>query len=250
MKFFLTIAASDTSGGAGITQDIRVAEKLGYACLCAITAITTQNSEKVFDIFPTDADILDAQLNVIYSNFSFNVLKVGVIVSNSQIHTVSKFLQKSYDKIKILDTVFASSNGTKFLSEELIETYKSLILPYCSFITPNKYELELLLKRNLCSFEEATEEAILLSKNFCCGIIVKGGHFNENEKCIKEAVIYNGQVNFLQKRKLFFKYSHGTGCAFSSAFAIFLSETKDPVQSAKKATLWVNDYFKMLNKSY
>lgn len=249
MNFFLTIAASDTSGGAGVIQDIRVAEILGYKGLCAITAVTSQSLNKVFNVFEVSDDALIAQLNVLEANFSFDVLKVGVIVSEKQIHIISNFLQKSNAKIKVIDTVFKSSSGMDFLSKSLIETYKDFLLPFCTFLTPNRIELELLAKRKITTFEEAVEEGLLLHQRFGCGIIIKGGHFYENEKKVKEVVIYNGNINFLEKRRLNFKYSHGTGCAFSTAFAVYLNETKDPVQSAKKATLWVNNYFKKLNDS-
>jgi len=247
MKLFLTIAASDTSGGAGIIQDIRVAESLGYVGLCAITA-TTQCFNKVFEVFAVNDNVLEAQLNVLQKKFVIDVLKIGVIVNEKQIQIISNFLQKTSISIKVIDTVFSSSSGKSFLSENLIEKYKNLILPFSSFITPNKQELELLTDKKIDNFEEAIEEAIKLHNIYGCGIVVKGGHFFNDCEKIKEAVIYDNSVNFVEKKRQIFNYSHGTGCAFSSAFAVFLNETNNPFYSLRKATLWVDSYFLKLNK--
>ena len=247
-NIFLTIAASDSSSGAGIQQDIRVAWKLGYKPISVLTAITLQDFNKVYKIFPVENKILSEQLNFVYNNFSVSACKIGVLTNKEQIIEISNFLKKSKIAIKILDTVFCSTSGAVFLKNNDLKAFKEKLLPYVTFITPNKLELEKLAECNIKNIQDAVKAAFDLHLSYGCGIYVKGGHFKTSYNYIIEAMVFNKEIFFIKKKKQNFLYSHGTGCAFSSAFAIFLDKYKNTHLAAQRATRWVSYFFKELNK--
>lgn len=250
MNFFLTIAASDTSGGAGIQQDMRVAEKNGFHTLSAITALTTQSFEKVYNVYPVEPKVLSNQLLVLKNYFNITVCKIGVLVNDEQIDIVSDFLKESKIPIVVVDTVFRSSSGMQFLNESSIEKFKEKILPFSTFITPNKLELERLVNSSVNTIDEAIEKALIFHKVYGCGIYIKGGHFGStNNFYVKEAIVENSSYKVIIKKRHKFSYSHGTGCAFSTAFALFLKQHDSSFVAAKKATKWVSRFFMDLNKN-
>lgn len=249
MKYFVSIAASDSSTGAGIQQDNRTAESLGFYPLNAITAITSQSFEQVFEVFYIDDTALRSQLNSILKNFSpLNVCKIGVVVSSEQIDLLSEYLKEKIFTTIVVDPVFRSTSGWPFLDESLIPAFREKILPYVSFVTPNKQELEYLCHKKLTSFEEAVKEATKLHQHLGCGVYLKGGHFDVNCQQITEALIYNQKVKYIHKKREHFAYNHGTGCAFSTAFACLLSAYSNPLIAAQQATELVSKFYVQKNK--
>ncbi|MCX7697055.1 MAG: hydroxymethylpyrimidine/phosphomethylpyrimidine kinase [Bacteroidales bacterium] len=248
MKYFVSIAASDTSTGAGIQQDNRIAESLGFHALNIITAITSQSFNKVYEVFSLNDRLLVSQVNVIIENFHpLEVCKVGVLTSKEHIECISNLFSQNIFSIKVVDPVFRSSSGWQFLDLSLIPVFKEKILPFTTFLTPNKFEVECLCNKSLSSLSEAVEEAMQLHKKYHCGIYLKGGHFDSEDDQITEALIFDNQIELIRKKKENFVYMHGTGCAFSTAFACFLALYKDPILSATKATEWVSHFFKEIN---
>lgn len=250
MKYFLSIAASDSSSGAGIQQDNAVAQLLGFFPLNVITAITAQNFHTVYDVFSLNKNIVFSQLNAINDSFNISCSKIGVLTTLDHIDIVSDFFSSSKINsiIKVVDTVFASSSGWQFLDKNFINVYKNKILPLATFITPNKNELEYLCNEKLETFQQAINQALKLHEHYGCGIFLKGGHFQYYNSKIQEALIFKGKINYIYKKRRNFIYTHGTGCAFSSAFACYLALEKDPIIAAKKATNFVSSFFKKRNK--
>lgn len=251
MKYFVSIAASDSSTGAGIQQDNRIAESLGFHPLNIVTAITTQTFDKVYEVFNLDNEAFRSQLNITVTKFfPLEVCKIGVLTTSEQIDVLSRYLQNEVFEITVVDPVFQSSSGWKFLDESLIPIFKENILPYISFLTPNKFELESLCNKKITSFKQAVNEAMNLHWEFGCGIYIKGGHFNINQQQITEALIYDKQVQYIEKKREKLSFSHGTGCAFSTAFACLLARYNDPLQAAQQATDLVSRYFVEKSKSF
>ncbi len=117
-----------------------------------------------------------------------------------------------------------------------------------SFITPNKNELELIINQKLRSIDEAIEAALILQTKYGCGIYIKGGHFASNNDIITEAIIYQNKINLIKKKKNYYNYSHGTGCAFSTALSCYLGANYTPYLAAKKATTFTSNFFKKINQ--
>ncbi len=248
MRTFLSIAASDSSGGAGIQQDLRVAEMLGYFPLNVITALTLQDFQKVYRIVPVDIKFLADQIDLMSRTFSVDCCKIGVLTTIEQIELISAFLKTTKIPVKVVDTVFKSSGGQVFLDQENIKLFKNSILPYATFITPNKTELEDLSGYKIQYFDEAIEQALNLHNDFGCNIYIKGGHFDINKNIINEALVYQGITKIFTKKRYSYRYSHGTGCAFSTAFSIYLHSLSDPVLAARKASCFVSRLFNNINK--
>ena len=240
MRKFLTIAASDSSGGAGIQRDLIVAHDHGFWGMNILTGLTTQTLDKVYSLIKVNLEFLKDQLQVITENYSFNTVKIGVIPSLESVQMISSYI-KSFDCPVILDPVFISSSDFSFFSEKYLQLYKDLLLPYCSIITPNKKELELLTDKKIHNFEEAILAGKDLSHQYKIAVYVKGGHY-DGEK-IKEALINASHISEFEFPRYYWKYTHGTGCVFSSALACNLVTEEFVNQAIQKSHLYLTDFF-------
>jgi hydroxymethylpyrimidine/phosphomethylpyrimidine kinase len=244
MKYFLTIAASDNSGGAGIQQDLKVAEELGYWGLSAITGITTQNFEKLDGVYPISPEILSGQIEINIQSFQINCIKIGAICSEKNIIAISDILQKYKLKNIVLDPVFSPSNGKEFLQSKSVKLFREKLLPYINIVTPNRIELSLLAEKEILNFEEGLEASKELNKRFNCNVYIKGGHFESNS--IKEALVTHSEVNIFEKERLSLNYSHGTGCTFSTALSCFLGDNIELKYACIKASEFVSRIYQKL----
>ncbi len=242
MKKILIIAATDSSSGAGLFQDIKVADRLGYWSFPVITGITLQTFQSLDFIKNTDDDLLKKQLDFALQNYKFNAIKVGAICKNSQIKIIKDFLEKTNCKNIVVDPVFSPSNGQSFIED--FQKYEELFLPEIT-ITPNIPELKRIL-----SLSQNTDEENLLkfglsySQKKNLNIYLTGGH-SKNKDVITEYFISKDGIKSYQKKKEKWKYQHGTGCALSTAFSILNSEF-NPMESVKKASNFVSEYFSEL----
>ena len=222
MKCFLTIAASDNSGGAGIQQDIKVAHDLGYWALTAITGITVQNFKEVKKIEAVDSSLLQYQIEQCCSSFPVQTIKTGALCSLENIEVIAYCLKKYNIKNVVLDPVLSSTSGKAFLEKPSLNVLMNELFPLTELITPNKPEFEILTNRKCNTIEEGIE----IAKNFCkewqTSILLKGGHFNDSK--IKEALVTKTKVYRFERERNNYTYQHGTGCTLSSALACFLGE--------------------------
>jgi len=222
MQYFLTIAASDNSGGAGIQQDIKVALDLGYWPLSAITGITVQDFNKVFEIQPVNSDLLKSQIEQCFRSFPVDVVKIGTICCRENINVIVDILRQFPNKHIVLDPVIFSSSGAEFTGPSSLNVLKEKMFPLTELITPNKPEFELLAGCCIDSIDEGIEIATDKSKEWDTSILLKGGHFNE--PIIKEALITKTKIFRFERERNIFLYSHGTGCTLSSALACYLGK--------------------------
>jgi len=242
MKYYLTIAASDNSGGAGIQQDLKVAESMGHWGLSAITGITVQNFKKLDSIYPIPANILSQQIEMNINSFNINACKIGAVCSEENIQVISSILKKYELKNIILDTIFSPTYGKAFINYGSIKLFKEKLLPHVNIITPNKDELSLLAGKEILNFEQGIEAALDLAKQYNCCIYMKGGHYEGNT--INEALINKNKVVNFEKERLTLKYSHGTGCTFSTALTCYLGNGLSLKEACVKASEYVNYIYK------
>src|SRR4030042_3104600 len=204
MKFFLTIAASDNSGGAGVQQDIKVAHDLGYWALSAITGISVQNFKEVFELEPINPGLLQSQIEQCCASFPVHAIKIGAICSIKNMMVIADCLKKYPLKHVVLDPVLFSTSGKAFLDESLLHVLKEKLFPLTELITPNKPEFEILTNRKINTIDEGIE----IAKDNCTAwntsILLKGGHFNDVN--IKEALITKTNVYRFERESITFKY--------------------------------------------
>jgi hydroxymethylpyrimidine/phosphomethylpyrimidine kinase len=241
MKYFLSIAASDNCGGAGIQKDLKVAGELGYWGLSAITGITVQNDVKVDSIYPIPASVLLKQIEKNFSSYAISAVKIGVISSDENINVIANFFKKNKFPNIVLDTVFAPSHGAKFISKSSVALFKEKLLPLVKIITPNRHELSLLSEIEINNIEEGIIAAKQISQQYGCCVYLKGGHFND--EVIKEILVQKGKTDIIEKRRITYKNPHGTGCTFSSALSCFLGDKMEMEKACSKATLFVDGMY-------
>jgi hydroxymethylpyrimidine/phosphomethylpyrimidine kinase len=242
MKYFLTIAASDNSGGAGIQQDLKVAEDLGFWGVSAITGITIQDFKKMQSVYPIPPEILSEQIRMNINSFQINCVKIGAVCSEENIKAISTILKTNKLKNVILDPVFAPSHGKEFISLKSVTLFIEELLPLVNIITPNKNELSLLSGKGILNFDDGIEASRQLVNRFGCNVYLKGGHFDGI--FIKEALITSNDIIFFEKERLKLKYSHGTGCTFSTALSCYSGQGLNLKDACNKATSYVSNRYK------
>ncbi len=231
MKVVLTIAGSDSSGGAGIQADLKTFEAFGVFGTSVVTVLTAQNTKGVTDIFPVSEEFIKAQLDAVFDDFEVAAIKIGMLFSNEIIDVVREYI-KDLDMPIVFDPVFISKAGSKLLNDDAIDNLKS-ILPYCTVSTPNLFEA-----KEMFGYELSSSDSLNNVINAPCSVLIKN-HISEINKHKRSVdTLYKG------REKLVFdtpyretNNTHGTGCSYSSAIAANLALGKsleESIQVSKK----------------
>ncbi|MBN2272911.1 MAG: bifunctional hydroxymethylpyrimidine kinase/phosphomethylpyrimidine kinase [Bacteroidales bacterium] len=222
-KRVLTIAGSDSGGGAGIQADIKTISACGCYAMSAITAITVQNTVGVTGVYPVSLEALSGQISAVLDDIGADAVKIGMLHSSDVIKTVTQTLEKYDIENIVLDPVMVATSGDILLQDEAIETLRKVLIPVVRIITPNIPEAEILLGRKINSQEALPDAAKELSMNRKISVLLKAGHLTESELV---DVFYNAEedtVLTLRSKRRNTKNTHGTGCTLSSAIASFLA---------------------------
>lgn len=245
MKFLLTIAASDGSGCAGVQQDLRVMDRLGYRGLSVLSGITLQTLEKLDSLEPLSNESFEAQLKHYLSHFPLKGIKLGALCSIAQVEIAARCLQHRGDVPLVADPVFAPSRGRAFLDTEGIERYRKLLLPQIDLLVPNQPEWKVL------NSSEMSDSG--MPESAPRHLYISGGHSPERKilgcSFLQEEFRSGDYSKLYYRRKQPWKYSRGTGCAFSSAACAFMADGHSPEQACRKAGLWMNRYYRELNRN-
>ncbi len=232
----LTIAGSDSGGGAGIQADIKAISANGCYAASAITAVTVQNTVGVTDVHPIPLTILDGQIRAVLSDIGAEAIKIGMLHSSEVIQVIKKCLVDFKASNVVLDPVMVSTSGHKLIQDEAIETLKEELLYEARVITPNIPEAEILLGQKITGQEELPKLAKALSNGRKVSVLLKAGHLTDDELI---DVFYNAETDEVLKlssKRLESKNTHGTGCTLSSAIAAQLAKglpLNDAVINAK-----------------
>ncbi|HOE91662.1 MAG TPA: hydroxymethylpyrimidine/phosphomethylpyrimidine kinase [Candidatus Cloacimonadota bacterium] len=245
MSYFLTIAASDTSGGAGVYQDLKVAQYYGFWGLSALTAITSQDFNNVYSVTPLEKEVFEKQLQCLLKSFKPDCIKIGLVPNIEILDIIYHYLQK-IETYVVLDPVFQSSSGFDFIDDSYIALLKKSLSDCVSVITPNSNELAMLIGEKNLDYKRAIEAAKMIVKQYNCDLYVKGGHFSGN--LIQEAYISKNDCHGFEYARRHWAYSHGTGCAFSSALAINRVLHTDIKKVLQESHYYVNEFYEALNK--
>ena len=236
----LTIAGSDSGGGAGIQADIKSISANGGYASTVITASTAQNTQGISDIHPMPITHIQAQLDAVLSDIEFGAVKIGMLHSSEVIQTVSDSLKKyNIDKI-ILDPVMIASSGDKLVDDEAINALKSF-LPHTYLITPNIPEAELLIGHSI-DLKNIKTSAKEIGEKFSVSVLLKGGHLEAQKVMTDTLYIYESKkIITIQNLAVQTKHTHGTGCSLSSAIATYISLGLELEEAVIKSCQYVNE---------
>jgi hydroxymethylpyrimidine/phosphomethylpyrimidine kinase len=234
MQVALTIAGSDPSAGAGIQADLKTLHAHGVYGLTAITAVTVQNTQKVFGVQKVKPEIVRDQILCLYDDFEIKAVKIGMLLDTDIVYSIIQAFEKTNPQNVVLDPVMISKSGYALLKEETREVLKNELLPRADLITPNIPEAEVILNTKINSVQEMYQASEGLFKYGAKRTVLKGGHLPSNTKIkIAKDIYYDGQSFLeLEDRYIQSKNTHGTGCTFSAAIAANLALGHDYAQAA------------------
>lgn len=219
----LTIAGSDSCGGAGIQADIKTISAMGaYAC-SAITAITAENSKQVQSIQGVTPQILIDQINCIFEDMKIDAIKSGMLYNKKNVEAIAQILEKWDSTNYILDPVMISTSGTRLVEESAIETIQKKLFPLTTLITPNIPEAEILSDTSITNTEDMTLAGLKILKQGCKAVLIKGGHLEGNESTDVLLCQDRKEPIFFRNKSIKSSNTHGTGCTLSSAIATRLA---------------------------
>jgi len=231
----LTIAGSDSSGGAGIQADLKTFSALGCYGMSAITALTAQNTTGVKGINSVPPSFVEEQIEAVLTDIKTDAVKTGMLFSVEIIEAVSRQLKKHAVRNIVLDPVMVSQSGDKLLLEDAIAAIKELLMPLADIVTPNIPEVAALLNQEEGRIENMLEAAELLAQFKSKNILIKGGHSESNE-CNDLLYIASEKRSVeLRGSRIETNNNHGTGCTLSSAIASYLAQTDDLEKSIELA---------------
>ena len=231
MKTALTIAGSDSSGGAGIQADIKTMISNG---VYAMSALTAQNTTGVTAIMEVTPEFLAEELDNIFTDIYPDAVKIGMVSSGALLHVIAEKLQEYKARNIVVDPVMIATSGARLISEEAVEVLKNSLLPMAALVTPNIPEAEVLSGRKIVTPEDMIKAAALIGETYHCAVLCKGGHqLNDaNDLLWKE-----GGYRWFRGERINNPNTHGTGCTLSSAIASNLAkgyELEAAVERAKK----------------
>lgn len=235
----LTIAGSDSSGGAGIQADLKTFAALGVYGASVITALTAQNTTGVTGIHQVPAEFVTGQIDAVFSDLAVGAVKIGMVAEFAVIGAISAGLAKWRPKHVVLDPVMVATSGDRLLKSEAVEALRAKLIPTASLITPNLPEAAALLDEPIATDERtvASQGARLLALG-ARAVLIKGGH-GQGAESIDYLVTSTGTIP-LSAPRVATKNTHGTGCSLSSAVAAGLAKGEDMETAVRNAKAWVS----------
>lgn len=234
MRTALTIAGSDSSGGAGIQADIKTMTANGVYAMSAVTALTAQNTMGVSDIMEVTPRFLKNQIDAVFSDIRPDAVKIGMVSSSALIDTISERLRFYNGEKIVLDPVMIATSGARLIDEEAVASLTEKLLPLSHIATPNIPEAEVLSGIKIENEKDMEKAAEMIYIKYGCAVLIKGGHsINDANDFLRDK---NGS-SWFYGAKINNPNTHGTGCTLSSAIASNLAkgyETAEAVERAKK----------------
>ncbi|SDJ05324.1 hydroxymethylpyrimidine/phosphomethylpyrimidine kinase [Lachnospiraceae bacterium G41] len=237
MNTALTIAGSDSSGGAGIQADIKTMTANGVYAMSAITALTAQNTTGVTGIMEVTPDFLSLQLEAIFTDIYPDAVKTGMVSSGELIKTISATLKKYNARNIVVDPVMVATSGAKLISDEAIEILKAELLPLATVITPNIPEAEVLSGMTIKNEEDMIKAAKAIYEKFNCNVLLKGGHQINDAN---DLLYRDGGYVWFKGKRIDNPNTHGTGCTLSSAIASNLAKGENLDDAVKHAKEYIS----------
>ena len=237
MRTALTIAGSDSSGGAGIQADIKTMTANGVFAMSAVTALTAQNTTGVAGIMEVSPEFLKQQIDCIFTDIRPDAVKIGMVSSAELITAIAEKLAQYHAENIVVDPVMVATSGAKLISDDAIDTLKERLLPMASVLTPNIPEAEVLSGMEIRTEEDMIKAAEKISENYHCAVLLKGGHqFND----ANDLLYRDGSCRWFYGKRIDNPNTHGTGCTLSSAIASNLAKGFDMDTSVERAKAYIS----------
>ena len=237
MRTALTIAGSDSSGGAGIQADIKTMTANGVFATCAVTALTAQNTTGVTDILESTPLFLEEQLDAVFTDIFPDAVKIGMVSSAELIAAIARKLKQYGAKRIVVDPVMVATSGAKLLRDDAIETLKRELLPLAAVLTPNIPEAEILSGMTITDAAGMEAAARAISETYGCAVLCKGGHqINDADDLLWR----DGAGKWFRGKRIHNPNTHGTGCTLSSAIASNLAKGYDLDAAVERAKDYIS----------
>jgi hydroxymethylpyrimidine kinase/phosphomethylpyrimidine kinase len=234
----LTIAGSDSGGGAGIQADLKTFAALGVHGTCAITCVTAQNPVRVLAIESCRPQLIEQQIAAVFFEMPPAAIKTGMLYSRRNIAAVIRAL-RTYQRPLIVDPVMVSTSGRRLLERSAMSLLQNELLARASLVTPNLHEAEILSGLKIRSLEDMKEAARKIHERFGCAVLVKGGHLDNSKEAID--VFFDGkQAVVLKARRVRGIRTHGTGCTYSAAITAHLARGEELLEAIRLAKRFVS----------
>ena len=232
----LTIAGSDSGGGAGIQADLKTFAALGVHGTSAITAITAQNTAEVTDILELPVDLVRKQIAAVVDDLGVQAAKTGMLSSAAIIETVAGAVREYGLSLLVVDPVMVAKGGAKLLRDDAIDALREQLIPFAAVVTPNLPEAEVILGRSIGTLDERKQAARDLVAMGARAAVVKGGHAMQDAT----DVFFDGaRLIELKARRIDTPNTPGRGCVFSAAFAAWLARGADPLTATQEAKSFI-----------
>jgi len=235
----LTVAGSDSGGGAGIQADIKTISACGAYAASAVTAVTVQNTLGVEDVFGIPVNVLRAQIDAVLRDIGADAVKVGMLHSASIVEAVAEMMSRYEVTNLVVDPVMVSTSGHRLIEESAVETLGRVLLPLASIITPNIPEAEILLGHRIASEDELPRCASALARKYGVSVYLKAGHLTEERLVDYFFNIGTGECLPLESARIHTRNTHGTGCTLSSAIAAYLARGFSQNEAAVRAMEYI-----------
>lgn len=237
MKTALTIAGSDSSGGAGIQADIKTMTANGVYATSAVTALTAQNTTGVRAVFETTPEFLGEQIDAVFEDIRPDAVKIGMVASKELIKTIADRLKYHNAENIVVDTVMVATSGARLIEEDAIETLKEYLIPLASVITPNIPEAQVLAGIDILSEDDMVTAAKIIGDTYNCAVLLKGGHSVSDANDLLYA---KGEYKWFKGKRIDNPNTHGTGCTLSSAIAANLAKGYGLIESVQRAKEYIS----------
>lgn len=236
MKTALTIAGSDSGGGAGIQADIKAMSALGVFGMSVITAVTAQNTQEVRSIQNIDLDIVRDQIEAVFDDIPVGAVKIGMLSEAETVKTVAQSLRKYKPKYIVLDPVMISKGGHHLLKQSAVDALINEMIPLASIITPNIPEAEVLVGDLIQTKEHLYEACLKLKEMGPQAVLLKGGHLSGDA----DDLYFDGKdYHWLTSKRIYTKNTHGTGCTLSSAITANLAKGMTMLEAVMAAKEYI-----------
>ena len=236
-RIALTIAGSDSSGGAGIQADLKTFAALDVYGLSAVTAVTAQNTTGITAITPLSADLVIAQIEAVAGDIDVHATKTGMLATAAIVEAVAAAIEELDLALVVVDPVMVSKSGARLLGDDGVQVMRAELLPRAFVVTPNLPEAEVLSGKRVASIADAREAARRIHDAGAANVIVTGGH-GEGDEIVD--LLFDGRAfTELRTPRIDTRNTHGTGCTFASAVAAYLAHGHTPAEAAARAQRYV-----------
>ena len=237
MKTALSIAGSDSGGGAGIQADLKTMTLHGVFAMSAVTALTAQNTTGVRGILEVSPEFLAQQMDAVFEDIFPDAVKIGMVSSAELVMVIAERLRHFKARNIVVDPVMVSTSGSRLLEEDSLSALTGQLLPLATLVTPNIPEAQVLTGMIITTAEDMEKAAQLINERYGCSVLMKGGHSINDSN---DLLYHNGTATWIYGRRIDNPNTHGTGCTLSSAIAANLAKGYDLVSAVKKAKNYIS----------